>query len=45
MKKLNGSFAKAGSQPRIFFLEYGFKESINELQLYFKTALQDYTYS
>ena len=45
MKKLNGSFGKAGSQPRIFFLEYGFKESINELQLYFKTALKDYEYS
>ena len=45
MKKINFAFSKYNSQPKIFFLEYGFKATLKEIQLYFSTSLKDFEYA
>ena len=44
MRKINSTFSKYDSQPKILFLEYGFKATLNDIQLYFNTSLKDFEY-
>ena len=44
MRKIGSTFSKYDSQPKILFLEYGFKATINDIQLYFNSSLKDFEY-
>ena len=44
MRKIGSTFSKCGSQPKILFLEYGFKATLNDIRLYFNSSLKDFEY-